>query len=77
MCKCYQVMPLEVISEKDWLILMLTMTTMYQLVKLHHQFIHNVFGPSASLNKTVPAFHLFFYPFAIKSANNDDKYKTI
>ena len=31
--ECYQVMPLEAISEEDWLILTLTLITTFRLVK--------------------------------------------
>ena len=35
---CYQAMALEAISEKDWLILRVTMITMFQLVTWCHRF---------------------------------------
>ena len=66
----YQGVPLEAISEEDWLILKLTVITTFQLVKKCHQFTSLHIHEVACSNKTASAFPLFCCLFAIKFSNN-------
>ena len=68
--ECYQAMPLEAISEENWLILTLIEIKMSRLVNDVTDLRHNALATSANSNKPASAFHLFRCFFAIKSANN-------
>ena len=54
-------MPIEVISEDDWLVLMLTVIIAFRLLNCVTDLSHNPFATSASLNKTASAFYLFCF----------------
>ena len=64
--ECYQMMPLEAVSEEDWLLLTLSVIAVLNDIT---NLRHNAFAMSSGWNKIVSAFHLFRCLFTIKSAN--------